>query len=93
MKRIPTHPGAILKDELQARALSINRFAQALHVPTGRISQIIAGKRSVSPDTALRLARYFRTSPEVWLNLQMQYDLAVAARDHGSRIEKEVHAA
>ncbi len=93
MKRIPSHPGEILKDELEARELSINRFAQILDVPPGRISQIIHGKRSVSPDTALRLGRYFGNSPEFWMNLQMHYDLAIAQRDHGQKIIERVAVA
>lgn len=78
MTRIPTHPGEILRDELDAREISMNQFAKALKVPTGRISQILAGKRSITPDTAIRLGHYLGTSAEVWMNLQTQYDLAVA---------------
>ncbi|RJP30905.1 MAG: addiction module antidote protein, HigA family [Candidatus Omnitrophota bacterium] len=80
MNRIPTHPGEILKDELEAREISINGFARSIGVTSGRISQIIQGKRSVTPNTALRLARYFGNSPEFWMNLQVHYDLAIAQR-------------
>ncbi|MFH1741825.1 MAG: HigA family addiction module antitoxin [bacterium] len=90
MHRIPTHPGEILKEELEARSLSINRFARDLGVPPGRISQIIQGKRSVSPDTALRLARFFGNSPEFWMNLQVQRDLAIARRECGEEIITQV---
>ena len=78
MDRIPTHPGEILKDELEVRGLGISQFAKLLQVPSGRIGQILACKRAITPDTAIRLAQYFGTSPEVWMNLQIQYDLAVA---------------
>ena len=91
--RIPTHPGEILKDELQARSLSANRLALDLGVPSGRVVEIINGKRGISPDTALRLGRYFGNSPQFWMNLQVQYDLAVAARDHGAEITARVSPA
>ncbi|MEW6234210.1 MAG: HigA family addiction module antitoxin [Candidatus Omnitrophota bacterium] len=80
MNRIPTHPGEILKDELEARNMSMNRLAKELNVPAGRISQIMSGKRAITPDTAIRLANYLGTSAEVWMNLQTQYDLALARR-------------
>ncbi len=79
-KRIPTHPGEIVKDELKARGLSVNQFAKELQVPAGRISQIINGKRSISPDTAIRFSHFFGTSAEVWMNLQTKYDLAIARK-------------
>lgn len=93
MKRIPTHPGQILRRELKARRLSANRLALALSVPSGRIVQIINGKRGISPDTALRLGRYFGNSPQFWMNLQVHHDLAVAARDHGAEIRMRVSPA
>lgn len=93
MKRIPTHPGEILRDEMEARGLSINRFAQHLGVPPGRISQIIQGKRSISTDTALRLGRYFGNSPQFWMNLQVQHDLAITERDRGDEIIAQVATA
>jgi addiction module HigA family antidote len=91
--RIPTHPGEILKDEMQARGLSANRLALDLGVPSGRIVEIINGKRGISPDTALRLGRYFGNSPQFWMNLQVQYELAVAARDRGAEITAKVSPA
>ncbi len=70
--------------------LSQYRVAQDIGVPTLRISQIVHGKRAVTADTAMRLARYFGTSPDVWLRLQARYDLEVAERKYGDRIEREV---
>jgi addiction module HigA family antidote len=90
---VPVHPGRILRRELAARAMSGNRLALALRVPSGRITSILNGKRAVSADTALRLARHFGTSARFWLNLQTRYDLAVAERDHGARIAAEVDCA
>ncbi|MCH8038203.1 MAG: HigA family addiction module antidote protein [Proteobacteria bacterium] len=89
----PVHPGRVLKRELAARELSANRLALALRVPSGRITSILNGKRGISPETALRLARYFGNSPRFWLNLQSGFDLAVAERDLGARIEAEVAGA
>jgi addiction module HigA family antidote len=89
---VPVHPGRILKRELAARGVSANALALALRVPSGRITDILNGKRSLSPDTALRLGRYFGNSPRFWANLQTAYDLAVAARDSGARIAEEVQA-
>ena len=91
---VPIHPGRILRRELAARSMSANRLALALRVPSGRITSILNGKRAISADTALRLARHFGTSAQFWLNLQTRYDLIVAERDHGARIAAEVdHAA
>lgn len=89
----PIHPGKILKDELEARHLSINRLALALRVPSGRLTYIINGKRNITPDTALRLARYFGTSPAFWVNLQARYDLAIAEKKYGRSIAAEVQRA
>ena len=86
------HPGRILKRELAARDLSANKLALALRVPSGRITSILNGKRAISPETALRLARYFGNSPQFWMNLQSRYELAVAKRDLGERIEAEVES-
>ena len=90
---VPIHPGRILRRELQARGLSANALARALRVPSGRIVDILNGKRSITAETALRLGRYFRNEPQFWINLQSQYDLAVATRELGSRIAREVEAA
>lgn len=79
---------------MDARGLSANRLALALHVPSGRITSILGAKRAVTPETALRLARYFGNSAQFWMNLQTRYDLALATRELGRRIETEVsHAA
>ena len=88
------HPGRIVKRELVARGLSANKLALALRVPSGRVTSILNGKRAISPDTALRLARYFGNSAQFWMNLQTRYDLTIAERELGERIEAEVeHAA
>jgi addiction module HigA family antidote len=73
-----------------ARGLSANRLALALRVPSGRVTSILNCKRAISPDTALRLARYFGNSAQFWMNLQTRYDLTVATRELGERIEAEV---
>jgi addiction module HigA family antidote len=86
----PIHPGRILKRELSARGLSANKLALALRVPSGRITQILNGKRGVSAETALRLARYFGTSARFWINLQSRYDLAIAEMNVGDRVIAEV---
>ena len=87
---VPIHPGRILRREMVARELSANRLALSLRVPSGRISDILNGKRGISPETALRLARYFGTSATFWVNLQARYDLAIADRALGAKIAAEV---
>jgi addiction module HigA family antidote len=75
----PIHPGEILRDEyLLPLDMSANRLADALGVPTNRITSIINGERAVTADTALRLGKFFQTSPDFWMNLQQRYDLRVA---------------
>ena len=86
----PIHPGELLRDELQEIGTSLNELARALRVPMNRISALVNGKRSITADTAMRLARYFGTSPQYWLNLQSAYDLEVAAIKIRSKIEREV---
>jgi addiction module HigA family antidote len=90
LKIRPVHPGEILAEELQELELSANALAQALDVPTNRISDILRGRRSVTADTALRLARYLGTTPALWLNLQQNYDLAIAQKSVGAEIAKTV---
>ena len=90
---VPVHPGRILRDELKARSLSANALSRALRVPSGRVVDIVNGKRSISAETALRLGRYFATDPQFWMNLQAQYDLALARRKLGKRIAAEVEVA
>jgi antitoxin HigA-1 len=84
------HPGRLLRREMQARNLSANALALALRVNSGRITDILNGKRGVSPETAMRLGRYFGNSPRFWLNLQTTYELEVAEAELGERIAAEV---
>jgi addiction module HigA family antidote len=86
----PVHPGSVLADEMKARGISSNELALALRVPTNRISDIVRGQRSLSVETALRLGRYFGTGARIWANLQIQYDLAMAERELGAQIDREV---
>ena len=80
-KKHPVHPGEILREELTERGLSARAFAEALRVPTNRITAILNGTRAVTADTALRLAKCLGTSAELWMGLQAEYDLIVAAHD------------
>ncbi len=91
-KRLPPiHPGEILREEfLKPMTLSVYEFANTINVPRSRANDIVRGRRAITTDTALRLARYFGTTPEFWINLQSRYDLDVADRDLRKRIEKEV---
>lgn len=86
----PIHPGELLRDELAEIGVSLNELGRALRVPMNRISAIANGKRAITVDTAMRLARYFGTSPQYWLNLQIAYDLEVAGEKIQPRIDKEV---
>ena len=87
----PIHPGEVLLEEfLKPMNLSQNQLALALRVPARRINEIIHGKRRVTADTALRLARYFGMSPRFWLGLQMDYDLDVAEDEVGVKLDNEV---
>lgn len=91
----PVHPGEILREDfMKPLGLSINKLALDLHVPATRIGEIVHERRRISADTALRLARYFNTNPEFWLNLQNFYDLEVSRRSGAvSAIEREVRPA
>jgi antitoxin HigA-1 len=85
------HPGeTILEDYLKPLGLSVNRLALELRVPATRIGEIVHGRRSITADTALRLARYFNTTPKFWMNLQASYDLAVAESTKAKEIERTV---
>jgi addiction module HigA family antidote len=86
----PTHPGEILKEALDDLGISMNRLAQEIRVPANRISAIVAGQRSITGETALRLGRYFRTTPEYWLNMQARFDLETARDEWEARIQAEV---
>ena len=92
MTKLPNvHPGEVLLEEfLRPSGISQNRLARELHVPPRRINEIVLGKRAVSPDTALRLARFLGTSERFWLGLQMDYDLETTIASLGSRLEQEV---
>ncbi len=96
-KRVPpSHPGEILREDfLEPMGISVYALANAIKVPRSRVNDIVRGRRAITADTALRLARYFATSPEFWINLQAHYDLEVAKDTSRRRIEKEVepHAA
>jgi len=88
-----THPGGFLKRELRARELSANRLALDLSVPSGRITDILNGRRSITADTAVRLGRYFGNRAQFWLDLQSQYDIAVIERERGAEIARRVRPA
>jgi addiction module HigA family antidote len=85
----PITPGEILLEEfLEPLGISQNQLARDIDVPAGRINEVVRGRRSITADTALRLAKYFKTSPELWLGLQNEYDLRMAARAVGNRLEQ-----
>ena len=86
MLKRAVHPGEILRDELEERGVSPASFARQIDVPANRISQILAGKRTVTGDSALRFGHWFGMNPEFWLNLQAQYDLMVAEQLVGSKV-------
>jgi addiction module HigA family antidote len=91
-KLAPVHPGEILLEEfLKPLELSQNRVALNIGVPPRRINEIVLGKRRITAQTALRLARYFDTTPQFWLGLQADYDLDLASDELGERLEREVH--
>jgi len=93
LSRVTTHPGEMLREEfLVPLGLSQNALALKIRVPATRIGDIVHGKRSITPDTALRLARFFGNSPEFWLNLQQMHDLSKARIELGKTIEREVDA-
>ena len=90
---IRVHPGRILAREMEARKLTANALALKLRVPGNRISEIVAERRGISPETALRLGRYFGTGAELWSRLQTDFDLSQAERQLGKTIRREVEAA
>jgi antitoxin HigA-1 len=88
----PIHPGEILLEEfMKPMGISINKLARDIAVPPGRVSAIVNNKRAITADTALRLSRYFGTSPEVWMGLQADFELRIAQRTIGAEVEKRVH--
>jgi addiction module HigA family antidote len=84
------HPGRLLKREMTLRGLSANRLALDLGVPSGRVTDILDGRRSITEDTAVRLGRYFGNSPQFWVALQGQYDIALVERERGAEIAKRM---
>jgi antitoxin HigA-1 len=92
LKRLEAiHPGEILREEfMRPLGISINALARALAVPANRISGIVNGSRAITADTALRLGKYFGTSPELWLDLQSDYELRLARRSSGRAVEQQV---
>jgi addiction module HigA family antidote len=91
-KLAPVHPGEVLLEEfLKPLGISQNRLALSIGVPARRINEIVLGKRAITADTALRLARFFGTSPQFWLGLQTDYDLDMTLDRLGDRLEREVH--
>lgn len=90
-KMRPIHPGEVLREEFLAPlGLSAHALSQALRIPAPRVNDIVRERRSVTPDTALRLARHFGTTAQFWMNLQASYDLKIAMREAGAKIDKEV---
>ena len=92
MTRLKTHPGSVLRAELEARGMSANRLALTIRVPANRITSILRGQRAVTAETAVRLGRFLGTGPEFWMNLQSAYDLSVVENAKGRVIEDEVPA-
>ena len=90
MGRPAIHPGEFLADELQEIGMSANELAHILHVPTNRITQIMAGKRGITADTALRLGQWLGSGPEIWLNLQKSYELRLAEQATGEEIKRTI---
>ncbi len=88
----PVHPGQVLREELDELGLSTNALSKALGVPVNRVTMILNGQRGVSADTALRLARYFGTTPQLWLNLQKTWELRQAEIESGREIAERVTA-
>lgn len=87
MARTPIHPGEILAEELEELGVSPTELSRQVRVPANRISQIINGKRAITGDTALRLAHWFGTSPQFWMNLQALYDVRLAEQEAGTEIK------
>lgn len=90
MTRSPVHPGEILADELEELGMSATKLAKILGVPPNRITQILNGRRGITAETALRLARWLGTSPQFWMNLQNSYELRLAEQEKGLEIYKTV---
>ena len=93
MPRLRSHPGRVLKAELEARGVSASQLALKIRVPANRITSILRGERAVTAETALRLGRFLGTGPAFWMNLQTAYDISVIEDKKGRAIEEEVPAA
>jgi len=91
LQRVTTHPGEVLREDfLVPYGLSQHALAMKIRVPATRIGDIVNGRRAITPDTALRLARFFGTTPQLWMNLQQAHDLSKASIDSAATIEREV---
>jgi antitoxin HigA-1 len=90
MNEVPIHPGEQIALDLEDIGLSANQLAKALAIPQSRLSEIIRGRRGITADTALRLAAWQGTSPQYWMNLQMNYELELATQEHGEEIQRAV---
>jgi addiction module HigA family antidote len=88
MTRTPIHPGKVLADELEKIELNAKKLADVIEVPSNRLYQILAGKRNMTADTALRLGQYFGMSPDFWMNLQSSYELDLARKESGKAIQR-----
>jgi addiction module HigA family antidote len=89
----PVHPGEIVSEDfMKPYGLSMNKLALDLRVPVTRIADIVAERRGITPDTALRLARYFKTTPQFWLNLQTKYDLEITGDEKLAQIERDLRS-
>ncbi len=86
----PVHPGVHLLDYIEGAGISQYRLAKAIHVPPRRINEIVHGKRAITADTALRLGRHFRTTPQFWMNLQSAYDLATTEAEIGAELARGI---
>lgn len=93
MARVKTHPGRVLRAELEARAMSAHQLALAIRVPANRVTAILRGERAVTAETAVRLGRYLGTGPAFWMNLQSGYEVSVVESVKGRMIDDEVPAA
>ena len=87
------HPGRLLRRELKARGMSANRLALDIGVPSGRVTDILNGRRAITADTAVRLGRFFGNRPQFWLDLQGQYEIALVERERGEEIARRVQPA
>ncbi len=93
MARVATHPGKVLKAELEERNMSANQLALAIRVPANRITAILRGERSVSAETAVRLGRYLQTGAAFWMNLQTAHDISLIEAEKGTTIDSEIATA